>query len=386
VRTDLRWLLSLGAAAALHAGGVALLRSAPSAPASVELAVVVSPAPPAPPATPASPPISAPGPARRGSGDGGGATPVRRPARRATARPASGGGVAVADTQDLLVRLGRPGGGAPAPPPRGAVTPPRPLADYARAQVAYPREAIDSLAAGEVRLELDIDAEGRVTRIAVVASAGHGFDELATELARSYRFAPARDEARRPVGARVGWRMAFAAWRPMSTGSPPVVAGEPTLLEPPPAAAAPPPPLTREAVEARPIASLDETERQELCRWQIRVRGGVHADRCPAPAPPPELAGAPAEVRRGHWVVAGYSPRVARFAGSPRPRFRVADREDFMIFVKPELECVEETHRMDGCAVTVGEYVACMVALASRPCDFALIEPCARISRRCDYD
>ncbi|HQP38497.1 MAG TPA: TonB family protein, partial [Polyangiaceae bacterium] len=73
-------------------------------------------------------------------------------------------------------------------PPKSGLTPPQ-LTKFVAA--TYPAEAAERKLEGNVVLQLDIDASGRVAAVAVVNPAGHGFDEAAAEAARRFEFAPA---------------------------------------------------------------------------------------------------------------------------------------------------------------------------------------------------
>jgi TonB family protein len=76
-----------------------------------------------------------------------------------------------------------------------------------------------------VRLELTIDAEGRVSEARVVEGAGEAFDRAALAAARQFEFSPARRGAE-PIGAKIEYRYVFRRQSP-----PP----KPEPVEPPPA-------------------------------------------------------------------------------------------------------------------------------------------------------
>lgn len=90
-------------------------------------------------------------------------------------------------------------------PVRAEVTPPQ-LEQFVSAP--YPKQAQDKGIEGAVVLQLDIDATGRVTEVAVHTPAGHGFDEAAVEAAKQFRFAPALREGK-PIPARILYRYNF---------------------------------------------------------------------------------------------------------------------------------------------------------------------------------
>jgi len=94
----------------------------------------------------------------------------------------------------------------------------------------YPPEAEKLGLEANVILRLDIDKDGKVTGVAVVEPAGHGFDEAATEAAKRFLFEPAR-RGTTPIPARILYRYGFTL-RPASPGatggSPPAEPPAPT--------------------------------------------------------------------------------------------------------------------------------------------------------------
>src|SRR3954471_4102063 len=116
-----------------------------------------------------------------------------------------------------------------APPSPGSAAPeltPPSLKDHPGAP--YPTEALRDKVEGNVGLELDVDAGGNVSGVRVTTPAGHGFDEAASETARTFTFEPARRRGV-PVASTVQFTYEFHL---------PIEAPPP----PPPAAAAPTPP------------------------------------------------------------------------------------------------------------------------------------------------
>ncbi len=59
------------------------------------------------------------------------------------------------------------------------------------AQPAYPPEALAARLAADVTMNVDLDAAGQVTNVAVTSGAGHGFDEAAMAAVRASTFSPA---------------------------------------------------------------------------------------------------------------------------------------------------------------------------------------------------
>src|SRR6187455_2515689 len=80
---------------------------------------------------------------------------------------------------------------APAPPPAEPTSIAAPSLDV-HPDAPYPAQALRDRVEGNVGLELDVDAAGKVTGVRVNAPAGHGFDEAAAAAARHFTFKPAR--------------------------------------------------------------------------------------------------------------------------------------------------------------------------------------------------
>jgi TonB family protein len=74
--------------------------------------------------------------------------------------------------------------------------------------VVYPEAARTAGLEADVRLELVVDAEGRVVSARPLAASGLGLDEAALRAVGAYRFSPAR-RAGRPVRVRMEWTVAF---------------------------------------------------------------------------------------------------------------------------------------------------------------------------------
>jgi protein TonB len=82
----------------------------------------------------------------------------------------------------------------------------QPVAEEMRS--LYPEAARRDGLEADVRLELLVSQTGEVAEVAVVRSAGPGFDEAARRLARRFRFRPA-ERGGRPVAVRIPWTLKF---------------------------------------------------------------------------------------------------------------------------------------------------------------------------------
>ncbi len=78
-----------------------------------------------------------------------------------------------------------------------------------RAEAVYPEAAKAGHLEGDVTLQIDISAEGRVTNVTVSKSAGHGFDEAASEALKQYVFSPAEIDGV-PAAVQIEYRQHFA--------------------------------------------------------------------------------------------------------------------------------------------------------------------------------
>lgn len=78
----------------------------------------------------------------------------------------------------------------------------------ARAPVVYPPEARAQEIETDVRVEIVIDAVGRVVAARTLAKAGYNLDEAAVQAIRRYRFSPAKKDGR-AVSVRMRWTVQF---------------------------------------------------------------------------------------------------------------------------------------------------------------------------------
>ena len=143
-----------------------------------------------------------------------GRAPAKRPARPTPARAVETDGVeevatgADADgagqaSGELGAGSGKGSGTAAA---GGKLTPPVPLGNYARLKIPYTAAATRQKLRGVVRVQLSLDATGRVVSVRLVSGVGHGMDERAVALAKKFRFRPARDPRGAPIACQVDWR------------------------------------------------------------------------------------------------------------------------------------------------------------------------------------
>jgi TonB family protein len=87
-------------------------------------------------------------------------------------------------------------------------------------QAPYPPAAAAERRGGTVRLLIEIDETGGVTRVEVLEPAGHGFDEAAVEAAKAFRFTPAAD-AQGPVPVAIEFAYGFVLDSASHEGSTP---------------------------------------------------------------------------------------------------------------------------------------------------------------------
>jgi TonB family protein len=108
----------------------------------------------------------------------------------------------------LLVLLALPGGAVAAEEAATGVLTRAPALVH-EVPAAYPPEAATAELSGEVELELDVGADGRVQDVRVVGPAGHGFDEAAVTAARQFEFTPAEIDGK-PAAVTITYRTRFA--------------------------------------------------------------------------------------------------------------------------------------------------------------------------------
>ena len=82
--------------------------------------------------------------------------------------------------------------------------------DYFDAKKQYPAEARQLGVGGVIRVQLTIDATGKVVKARMLGKGlGHGLDELALTRARTLTFDPALDSDDRPVASVLTWTFRF---------------------------------------------------------------------------------------------------------------------------------------------------------------------------------
>jgi TonB family protein len=101
------------------------------------------------------------------------------------------------------------------PPPTGrpADVPPAPVMTRAPqllkpAEPIYPPEALAAGLSADVTMDVDLDASGQVTNVAVTGGGGHGFDEAATAAVRASTFSAAEIDGR-PAPVRFSYTLHF---------------------------------------------------------------------------------------------------------------------------------------------------------------------------------
>jgi TonB family protein len=82
--------------------------------------------------------------------------------------------------------------------------------DYFDASKDYPAEARRLGIEGKIRVKVEINPDGKVTKATLLNHLGHGLDELARDRARRLAFEPAIDGDDRPVASVEVWTFTFA--------------------------------------------------------------------------------------------------------------------------------------------------------------------------------
>jgi protein TonB len=95
----------------------------------------------------------------------------------------------------------------PAPVPEVFISePPRVLQEVT---AAYPAELQRMGIEGHVTCKLYIDETGAVRRVTVIEKAGHGFDELARDALKKFKFSPARTSDGKAVPTNIVYKYKF---------------------------------------------------------------------------------------------------------------------------------------------------------------------------------
>lgn len=76
-------------------------------------------------------------------------------------------------------------------------------------EAEYPKEARENKLEGSVIFQIEIDAEGKVTKATVINPAGHGFDEAAMEAVKKFTFQPALRDGK-PIASKIPYRYTFS--------------------------------------------------------------------------------------------------------------------------------------------------------------------------------
>ncbi len=146
-------------------------------------------------------------------------------------------------------------------------------------QAPYPPEAQAAKVEGTVGLLIEIDAAGAVTKVEVLAAAGHGFDEAAVAAAQQFVFTPAED-ASGPVPVAIEFAYGFvldAASREdaVPDSTPPDPTSLPITLEGTVVEMGTRRPLAGHLVRIEALGVQTETDAEG--RWQLRgVAPGTH--------------------------------------------------------------------------------------------------------------
>ncbi|HTV18566.1 MAG TPA: TonB family protein, partial [Polyangiaceae bacterium] len=168
----------------------------------------------------------------------------------------------------------------PLPSPPASVAPqvyPPTLIEFVEAE--YPEAARAAGVEGTVVLTLDIDAEGRVTAVAVVSEPGLGLGTAAQSAALRFRFAPAR-RGDTPLPSRIAYRYEFRLPRAAEAAPVPPPTVEGAAAAPAPAGVAPLDGGAGAVAPAAPVAAatsvpagsgLDVTARGDAMTERLRA-------------------------------------------------------------------------------------------------------------------
>jgi protein TonB len=131
------------------------------------------------------------------------------PGKRTIGKPGKGGSGGGAGA-------GEGSGSADAPPPKpvsvaSIKTRAKPKGDYGYidARKDYPPEAKKLGIEGQIKIRLEVSADGKVTKTKILTKLGHGLDQLALERAKLLEFEPALDSDDKPVASVVVWTYTF---------------------------------------------------------------------------------------------------------------------------------------------------------------------------------
>jgi len=109
-----------------------------------------------------------------------------------------------ARAQDLGQQFRRPPTEEPKPAPKLT----KPPAIKQAVEPVYPAGALDARVSADVTMQVDIDAEGKVTKVTITKPAGQGFDEAAHDAVMQYLFSPAEVD-NKPSPIRIEYTLHF---------------------------------------------------------------------------------------------------------------------------------------------------------------------------------
>src|SRR6476646_6584889 len=148
-------------------------------------------------------------------------------------------GIVVAAQAARAQDLGGPFRREPAEQPKAAPKLTKAPAIQTTVEPVYPAGALDARVSADVAMLVDIDAQGKVTKVTVTKPVGQGFDEAAHDAVMQYVFSPAEVDGK-PSPIRIEYTLHFVP-KTAPPEAPDGGAADAAVEAPPPPPPPPPP-------------------------------------------------------------------------------------------------------------------------------------------------